>query len=122
VIAVAAADGSSNQQIAAELELPAVTVGKWRRCFAAHRLEGWRDARIRDCLQGTVPRRVARCVNSRANKAAGVSELWPRTWTASQHGPRDISGWNLRKGEAIALQDDSSTALRRRACGRVTAT
>src|SRR5579863_7438994 len=43
-IVLAAADGSSNQDIAATLKIPAVTVGKWRRLFAVHGLEGLRDA------------------------------------------------------------------------------
>lgn len=43
-IVLAAANGSSNQDIAATLKIPAVTVGKWRRSFAAHGMEGLRDA------------------------------------------------------------------------------
>src|SRR5437763_11275475 len=43
-IVLAAADGANNQQIAAVLKIPAVTVGKWRRSFAVDGLEGLRDA------------------------------------------------------------------------------
>ena len=43
-IVLLAAAGESNQQIASELELPEVTVGKWRRSFAVQGLEGLRDA------------------------------------------------------------------------------
>ena len=43
-IVLAAAEGVENQQIAADLRIPPVTVGKWRRLFAAHGLEGLRDA------------------------------------------------------------------------------
>jgi len=43
-IILAAADGANNQQIAAALQVPAVTVGKWRRSFASNGLEGLRDA------------------------------------------------------------------------------
>jgi transposase len=43
-IVLAAADGSNNQQIAAGLKVPPITVGKWRRSFVAHGLEGLRDA------------------------------------------------------------------------------
>jgi transposase len=43
-IVLAAAAGKSNQQIAGELQMPEVTVGKWRRCFASHGLEGLQDA------------------------------------------------------------------------------
>jgi transposase len=43
-IILAAAEGSSNQQIAAGLRIPAITVGKWRRSFAAEGIEGLRDA------------------------------------------------------------------------------
>jgi len=43
-IILAAASGKTNQQIADELEMPEVTVGKWRRCFALQGLEGLQDA------------------------------------------------------------------------------
>ena len=43
-IVLAAADGSNNQQIAAALKIPAVTVGKWRQSFAVNGIEGLRDA------------------------------------------------------------------------------
>ncbi len=41
---MAAAAGKTNQQIASELQMPEVTVGKWRRGFALQGLEGLRDA------------------------------------------------------------------------------
>ena len=43
-IVLAAAAGKSNQQIAGELHLPEVTVGKWRRSFAQQGLPGLEDA------------------------------------------------------------------------------
>src|SRR5580693_7200918 len=43
-IVLAAGDGSNNQQIAAALRIPAITVGKWRRSFAIDGLEGLRDS------------------------------------------------------------------------------
>jgi transposase len=43
-IVLAAAAGQSNQQIALGLDIPAVTVGKWRRSFAEQGMEGLRDA------------------------------------------------------------------------------
>jgi transposase len=43
-IILAAAEGTNNLQIATELKVPAVTVGKWRRSFARNGLEGLRDA------------------------------------------------------------------------------
>src|ERR1700736_5180480 len=43
-IVLAAADGSNNQQIAAMLRIPPVTVGKWRQSFALHGIEVLRDA------------------------------------------------------------------------------
>jgi len=41
---LAAAGGSTNQQIAAALKIPPITVGKWRRSFAINGIEGLRDA------------------------------------------------------------------------------
>jgi putative transposase len=43
-IVLAAAAGKSNQQIAGELQMPEVTVSKWRRCFVSQGLEGLHDA------------------------------------------------------------------------------
>jgi transposase len=43
-IVLAAADGQSNEEIAAKLRIPEVTVGKWRRSFVAGGIEGLRDA------------------------------------------------------------------------------
>ena len=43
-IVLAAAAGSSNQEIAALLKIPQITAGKWRRSFALFGLEGLRDA------------------------------------------------------------------------------
>src|SRR5216684_174629 len=43
-IVLAAAAGQANQQIATALQVPEVTVGKWRRCFASHGLDGLQDA------------------------------------------------------------------------------
>jgi transposase len=43
-IVLAAAGGRSNRQIAMDLKLPEVTVGKWRRSFAVEGLDGLRDA------------------------------------------------------------------------------
>src|SRR6202165_5893683 len=43
-IVLAAAAGQANQQIATALQVPEVTVGKWRRCFASQCLEGLQDA------------------------------------------------------------------------------
>src|SRR5579864_1758020 len=39
-----ASAGESNQQIAGDLDLPQITVSKWRRRFAAQGLDGLRDA------------------------------------------------------------------------------
>ena len=43
-VVLRACAGESNQQIALALGLPQISVGKWRRRFAAHGLEGLRDA------------------------------------------------------------------------------
>jgi transposase len=43
-VVLRASAGESNQQIALGLGLPQITVGKWRRRFAAQGLEGLRDA------------------------------------------------------------------------------
>jgi len=42
-IILRAASEQSNRQIAAEFDIPEVTVGKWRRSFAAQGLEGLQE-------------------------------------------------------------------------------
>jgi transposase len=43
-IVLTAEDGSNNQQIAAMLRIPPVTVGKWRQSFTFQGIAGLRDA------------------------------------------------------------------------------
>ena len=43
-IVLAASEGTENRQISKDLRIPPVTVGKWRRLFVAHGIEGLRDA------------------------------------------------------------------------------
>ncbi len=43
-IVLAAAAGQPNQRIATTLQIPEVTVGKWRRCFVSKGLDGLEDA------------------------------------------------------------------------------
>src|SRR5882762_3766263 len=79
-IVLAAADGSANQQIAAALKIPPITVGKWRRSFAIHGVEGLRDAPRSgrptkyDFGLGTRCKRA--CVSNRTIRAAGPYALW----------------------------------------------
>ena len=42
-IVLRCATGRQNKQIAADLQLDQTTVGKWRRRFAEHRIDGLRD-------------------------------------------------------------------------------
>ena len=42
-IVLACSDGAQNQEVAAKLDVCQVTVSKWRRRFAVHRVEGLRD-------------------------------------------------------------------------------
>ena len=42
-IVLACAAGTQNKEVAARLQVDRATVGKWRRCFVEHRLDGLRD-------------------------------------------------------------------------------
>ena len=77
-IVLAAAAGHSNQQIALDLGIPEVTVGKWRRSFAEHGLEGLRDA----------PR------SGRPPKHDDA--VWQRVQTAACQQPKGQGRWTVR--------------------------
>jgi len=77
-IILAAATGLSNQQIAAELEIPQVTVGKWRRSFAEQGLEGLQDA----ARSGRPPKHDA--------------ALWQKVQTLACQRPESQSRWTVR--------------------------
>jgi transposase len=77
-IVLAAADGSNNQQIAAALKVPAVTVGKWRQSFAVLGIEGLRDAP----RSGRPPKHDA--------------EVRHRVQTRVCQQPEDQSRWTVR--------------------------
>jgi transposase len=77
-IVLAAADGQSNQQIALDLDVPEVTVGKWRRSFAEHGLEGLRDA----------PR------SGRPPKHDDA--VWQRVQTVACQQPKGQGRWTVR--------------------------
>jgi transposase len=77
-IVLAAATGCSNQQIALDLGIPEVTVGKWRRSFAAHGLEGLQDA----ARSGRPPKHDA-----------GV---WQKVQTLACQQPESQGRWSVR--------------------------
>jgi len=52
-IVLACADGTPNKQVAASLSVHPMTVGKWRRRFLRHRLDG-----LRDKLRSGAPRQI----------------------------------------------------------------
>jgi len=77
-IVLAAAAGRSNQQIAADLGIPEVTVGKWRRSFATHGLEGLRDA----ARSGRPPKHDA--------------AVWQKVQTLACQQPESQGRWSVR--------------------------
>lgn len=77
-IVLAAAQGRSNQQIASDLGIPEVTVGKWRRSYAALGLEGLRDAP----RSGRPPKHDA--------------SVWQKVQTLACQQPQSQSRWSVR--------------------------
>src|SRR6266487_5867599 len=77
-IVLAASEGRSNQEIAARLRIPEVTVGKWRRAFASSGMDGLHDA----------PR------SGRPLKHS--DEVWQRIKTRVCEQPRAYSRWSVR--------------------------
>jgi transposase len=77
-IVLQAAAGDSNQQIALALDIPQVTVGKWRRSFALQGLDGLRDAP----RSGRPPKHNA--------------EIWHRVQTLACQQPNTQGRWTVR--------------------------
>ena len=77
-IVLAAATGSTNQQIAAQLSVPQVTVGKWRRSFAERGLDGLQDAP----RSGRPPKHDA--------------AVWQRLQTMACQQPESQGRWSVR--------------------------
>ena len=77
-IVLAAAENLSNQQIALNLKIPEVTVGKWRRSFAAQGLAGLRDA----ARSGRPPKYDA--------------EVWHKVQTLACQQPESQGRWTVR--------------------------
>ena len=85
-IVLSAAAGLQNKQIAAQLRLDPTTVGKWRRRFAEHRLDG-----LYDEPRPGAPRRIG---------DEAVAETIRRTL---EETPTNATHWSLR-GMAAAAQ------------------
>src|ERR1051325_9650184 len=77
-IVLAAAAGSPNQQIASDLGIPQITVGKWRRSFAELGLDGLQDA----ARSGRPPKHDA-----------GV---WQKVQTLACQQPESQGRWSVR--------------------------
>lgn len=77
-IILEAAAGRTNQQIASNLEIPEVTVGKWRRSFAMQELEGLHDGP----RSGRPPKHDA--------------EMWRKVQTLACQQPKSQGRWTVR--------------------------
>jgi transposase len=93
-IVLSAAAGLQNKQIAAQLRLDPTTVGKWRRRFAEHRLDG-----LYDEPRPSAPRRIG---------DEAVAETIRRTL---EETPTNATHWSLR-GMAAATGYAPSTIHR----------
>jgi len=77
-IVLAAATDRANQEIAADLKVPQITVGKWRRSFAERGLDGLRDAP----RSGRPPKHD--------------TAVWQRVQTLACQQPESQGRWSVR--------------------------
>ena len=95
-IVLRAAEGQSNQQIASELELPEVTVSKWRRSFAWRGLDGLQDAP----RSGRPPKHDA--------------AVWQKVQTLACQQPESQGRWSVRTlARAVGLPHSTVHAILR---------
>ena len=95
-IVLRAAEGQSNQQIASELELPEVTVSKWRRAFAWRGLDGLQDAQ----RSGRPPKHDA--------------AVWQKVQTLACQQPESQGRWSVRTlARAVGLPHSTVHAILR---------
>jgi len=95
-IVLRAAEGQSNQQIASELELPEVTVSKWRRAFAWRGLDGLQDAP----RSGRPPKHDA--------------AVWQKVQTLACQQPESQGRWSVRTlARAVGLPHSTVHAILR---------
>jgi transposase len=85
-IVLGCAEGKSNQQVAAELGIWPQTVGKWRRRFAARRLEGLVDEPRPGAPRKITDEQVERVVVATLERTPADATHWSRTSMAAESG------------------------------------
>src|SRR3984893_13153648 len=120
-IVLAAAAGQANQQIATALQVPEVTVGKWRRCFAS---PGW----LAGC--GSFRKATETWSGNPAESAepgvpaAGTLQPLERAHAghgpgvASQHRASDVGGFGSAAPSDSQLHVQSRSRFRGQTAGR----
>ena len=110
-IVLACAEGVQNKQVAARLQVDPATIGKWRRRFVEHRLDGLRDqprsgaprtieeARIEAVIVRTlesVPPDATHCTSRGMSRACGLSvSTVQRIWRAFGLQPHRLETFKL---------------------------
>ena len=85
-IVLACADGLTNQQVAAAERVHPVTVGKWRRRFAADRLEGLCDAPRPGAERTIADETIEAVIVDTLESTPGADTHWSTRGMAANHG------------------------------------
>jgi transposase len=85
-IVLACADGLTNQQVAAAERVHPVTVGKWRRRFAADRLEGLCDAPRPGAERTIADETIEAVIVDTLESTPGADTHWSTRGMAAKHG------------------------------------
>ena len=121
-IVLAAAAGQANQQIATALQVPEVTVGKWRRCFASQGLDGLQDA----ARSGRPPKHSQEILQKVQSRVCQQPEHYSR-WSVrtlatdlgigSQHRASDVGGFGSAAPSDSQLHVQSRSRFRGQTAG-----
>jgi DNA-binding CsgD family transcriptional regulator len=112
-IVLAAANGLSNKEIAAKLDVSAHTVGVWRKRFASERMEGLYDESRPGAPRQIGDEEIAATIRTPGVRRIGACGPWPSRWPRAVHDSSHLAGFRLAAASHRDLQTLVRSTVRR---------